>query len=84
MENLNQKINRLYELLNLPITLDYKGMESFRDELMEIKKVRNISIEEGICMAFMKGFHAGIQEALNILQTVEVFKDGKDYIRRKT
>jgi len=72
MENLTQKINRLYELLTIPVTLDYNGLKEFRDELAEIKKVRNISIEEGICMAFMKGFHAGVQESLDVLQTVEV------------
>lgn len=83
MENLNQKINRLYELLTIPVTLDHNGLKTFRDEVMEIKRVRGISIEEGICMAFNKGFHAGIQEALDVLQTVEVIKDGENCIRRK-
>lgn len=83
MENLTQKINRLYELLTIPVTLDYNGLNEFRNEIKEISKVRGISVEEGICMAFMKGFHAGIQEALDVLQKVEVVEDGKNYIRCK-
>jgi len=62
------KINRLYELLANPVILDEGGVKAFKEDLDKLREKHDVSIEEAIHMAFMKGFHAGIKEALRIIQ----------------